>query len=203
MGDFDQNQLDGDSTVIKGATDQTHIGNIADRLKVDTLVNSSAPYKRVVYGFARPADGSGGHNMGVNGSSVNVNFTYAPTGSEIVYVESIEFQMLDPGTSNYDNFGGIAALTNGVQLIIKLAGTEYTLYNFQKNEEIAMLFSRNPLIPPTSGFFEQSDAYMGTMDFNVPIQLNASTGDFIRFKIRDNLTNIQHMDSMIKYWKEI
>jgi hypothetical protein len=188
---------------LLGGTDGTTIGNVGDRLKVDSLSSSGAPYKRVIYQFARPEDGSGDHNMGVNGASVNVNFDYAPTGSEIVYVESIEFQILDPGTSNYDNFGGIAALTNGVQLIIKLNGTEYTLYNLQRNEEIAMLFSRNPLIPPTSGFFEQSDAYMGTMDFDVPIQLNASTGDFIRFKIRDNLTGIQHMDALVKYWKEI
>lgn len=34
MGDFDINELDGDSTVIKGATDQTHIGNVSDALKV-------------------------------------------------------------------------------------------------------------------------------------------------------------------------
>lgn len=40
MGDFNSSQIDGDSTAIKGATDQTHIGNVGDALKV-ALANSS------------------------------------------------------------------------------------------------------------------------------------------------------------------
>jgi len=42
MGDFNPNLVDGDDTVIKGATDQTHIGNIGDRLKVDASFSTSS-----------------------------------------------------------------------------------------------------------------------------------------------------------------
>lgn len=41
MADFDPNSIDGNDTVIKGATDGTFIGNVGDRLKTTSEISNS------------------------------------------------------------------------------------------------------------------------------------------------------------------
>lgn len=50
MADYDQNAIDGDDFVQKGATDGTHIGNIGDSSKVTEALNTSAVYGSLTVG---------------------------------------------------------------------------------------------------------------------------------------------------------
>lgn len=195
MADFDPAYADGNDTAIKGGTDGTHIGNIGDRLKV-------VDHKDVMYFFTKLLN-SGSAIMSVDGSATPVYFTYAPASNEVAYLECILFDIQDSGTTTYDKFGAITALTNGISILIKSKGTEYTFANFKNNETILMLFNDHGVITPTSGFIEQSDTYRGSVHFMQHIRLDGAQGDYIKFKINDNLTTIDHMDACIRYWREI
>lgn len=201
MADFDPNSADGNDAAIKGGTDGTHIGNTGDRLKVTGEVTYVSE-KDVMYFFTKLLN-SGASSMSVNGATTPVYFTYAPSSNEISYLECILFQIHDSGTTTFNKFGAITALTNGITVQIKSKGTEYAFANFKDNETIMMVFNTHGLITPTSGFIEQSDTYIGEVHFEYPIKLQGSTGDYIRFKVNDNLTAIDHIDSSIRYWREI
>ncbi len=201
MADFDPNSIDGNDTAIKGGSDSTVIGNIGDRLKITSEVTSVAE-KDVMYFFTKLLNGSSS-DMFVNGSSTPVYFEYAPASGQTSYLECLIFQLQDSGTTTFDKFGAITALTNGITILIKSKGTEYTFANFKNNETIMMVFNTHGLITPTSGFIEQSDTYIGAVHFQKPIKLQNSTGDYIKFKINDNLTAIDHIDASVRYWREI
>lgn len=192
---------DNNDTTIAGGTDNTIIGNVGDKLKTTSEVTSIAE-KDVMYFFGKLYNGASS-SMSVNGSSTPVYFGYAPGSGETSYLECLIFQIQDSGTTTFDKFGAITALTNGISILIKSKGTEYTFANFKNNESIMMLFNTHGLITPTSGFIEQSDTYIGAVHFQKPIKLQNSTGDYIKFKVNDDLTAIDHIDASVRYWREI
>lgn len=201
MADYNPNLIDGNDTAIIGGTNGTIIGNVGDKLKTTSEITSIAE-KDVMYFFTKLLNGSSS-NMSVDGSITPVYFEYAPASGQTSYLETLIFQIQDSGTTTFDKFGAITALTNGITILIKSKGTEYTFANFKNNETIMMLFNTHGLITPTSGFIEQSDTYIGAVYFQKPIKLQNSTGDYIKFKINDNLTTIDHIDASVCYWREI
>lgn len=76
MADFDPNSIDGNDTVLKGASDGTHIGNVGQRLMVDALLNYGSSEEKTFVAYAQ--DIAIGNNksmisiVNANGSSVKV-----------------------------------------------------------------------------------------------------------------------------------
>jgi hypothetical protein len=186
---------------ISGATDGTKIGNVSDSLKVVGSF-SPVPQTQAVYRSQRLLNGSS-ELMNVNGSVTPVNFDFTPASNETWYLEAINLFFWDSGTTSPTNFGGLAALTNGVQVIIKANGTEYTYCNLQNNMHLGINFPMHRTIPATSGFYENSDIYIGTVVFQVPVRLTQSTADFVRFRVRDNITGLDQFRATALAWRTL
>lgn len=137
--------------------------------------------------------------MTVNGSGTPVNFDYAPT-SGTWYVESLQMFMQASGTPDPGDFGAIAGgITNGVELRIRSAGTEYLVTTLTNNMQLFGLFSNFPgLVPTTGGWWNSKDTYHGVCTFIKPIVLQFSTTDYIRMIVRDNLTSIDNFRVYVK-----
>lgn len=188
---------DRDSTKLKGP-DEVEIGNVDDSLKGILRPDLS---KDVMYKIT-PLHNAGVKNMNVNGSVTPVNFDFSPDTGETWYLDCLKIFFADSGTTSVTNFGAIAALTNGLQLVVRSNGTEYTVIDSVKNNrEITCYFGESPLITPTSGFIETADVYNGAIFFTPPITLKNSTGDYVRMRVRDNLSSIDYLESCIKLWR--
>jgi hypothetical protein len=198
MGKLSYN--DNDDIILKGGTDSTPIGNIGDRLKTDAAV-SSIPSSPPIYACNRLRNG-GSDSMAVNGSVTPVNFDWAPASGETWYIETIGLFLQDNGTTLPTNFGSISGgLTNGVDVIIRSNGVEYTFTNLKTNIDLAMCFRDNYYVPGTSGLFESADIVCSETLFKQPVKLSEATGDFVRFRIRDNLTGLDQFRAGTRVWR--
>lgn len=191
---------------IRGNSSGTYevIGNVGDRLKVDAAL-SAAPQTNAMTFMVHLKNGSA-TNQKVNGSSVNVNYDATPGSGETWYATELHFVIVDSGPTSFSNYGAInGGLTNGVQILIRSGGVEYTVTvdPIKDNTDIAKVFGANKYITPTSGFFETSDVYIGTLVFDQPIVLSNANSDYVRMKIRDNLTTLDLQECMVKYWRSI
>jgi hypothetical protein len=195
-------QLDS-GTQIDGGTDNTTIGNVGDRLKVDASAGTPVPSTNVVYKQIMLLSGSA-FNMKVNGSSTPVNFDFTPASGETWFLERISCVFGDPGTPDFNEFGSLgAALTNGCDLLVRSKGTEYTISNIKENMGLQLAFSENNYYPTNLGWFNEVDMFSGSMLFGQPIVLQNSTSDYIRLKVRDNLTGVLFMSMSVKCWRTI
>ena len=194
---------------IIGDTDNTLIGNVGDALKVtggdNGVSNNPVPGQDVIYKNVALFN-SGSKNMNVNGSTVNVNFDFTPGASEVWYIESISFLILDSGAMDFDDFGTVTGLSNGVQILIRSKGTEYEYTNIKNNADISLVFDGAGGVEAgegTVGWLDEDDYFFGRLILNVPIKLDNSTSDYIRFKIRDNLTSLTTVQASVRLWRVI
>jgi len=187
---------------ITGGTDQTDIGNVGDRLKVDSaavVVPQTDLIYRVV-SLQRTSDNQ--KAMNVDGSTTTQHFDFVPGSGETWYIEEITIFIIDQGPTTATNFGAISALTNGCILLITSSGIDYTIFNDLKNNtDFLLYFGNYPYVTPVVGFMEQSDTYKGTLQFNYPAQISG-TGDKVRFSVRDNLSSIDNFQMSVKMWRE-
>jgi hypothetical protein len=146
---------------------------------------------------------AGSDSMSVNGSITPVYFTYAPAANETAYVTDLDFQILDSGNTTGTNFGALSPLTNGITLQIRVKGVDYTSCVLKTNLDIMRFFNHYGIIPPTSGFIEQSDGYNGAVEFHPPMALFGATSDYIRFKVNDNLTSIDYLRASTCYYRYV
>lgn len=199
LGDFNNTDSnDNTYAVIKGGTDNTSIGNIGDRLKIEAEL-SNISSNNVIYISQALVNGSS-RTMNVNGSVTPQNFLYTVPSDTTYYLESISIIISDTGTTTAAKFGDLAALTNGFRLRIKSSGTTYDIYNFKTNGELTLVFN-SMFVPPGAGWLNDSDLMIGTLRFNRPIKLVAN--DFVQFTVRDNLSGLDNLISNINMWRTI
>lgn len=162
------------------------------------------PLRNVIYRTTNLLNGTS-KNMSVNGSGTPVNFQFVPTGSDIWFLESVGLFFIDPGTMDYNDFAGISgSLTNGLKLVIRSNGVEYEICNVVDNAQVVAFFNQyTSLGKSSSGIIDEDDSYTGHMKFDVPIKLNAATGDYVRFQVRDSFTSITGIESYAKLWRQI
>ena len=213
-GDFDVKLVDGsdDSSVkatVYDSTSPTTQGtdNPLAIYKVGGVGKNPVPATDVMYKDTRLLDGSN-KSMNVDGSSTAVDFQFAPGAGEVWYVEAITFFIVDPGTADYSDFGSITgSLTNGLQLNIKSKGTVYQQTNLQDNADIVQCFGQGSGILGQGdgglGFLNEDDLYFGTMRFMNPIKLDGDQGDYVEFKVRDNLTALTDLQTSVHVWRTI
>lgn len=191
-----------DDVVLEGATDGTRIGNTGDRLKVESGLTAD-PTDIAIYKSTLLLNGSTS-NMNVNGSVTPVNFDFSPSSGETWFLNSITILIADPGTPDINEFGAIGStLTNGVDFLIRSNGTEYTIANFKNNAEITTFCSHTRNWDGALGWLNEVDALTGSIYFKYPMTVKYSTSDYIRFKIRDNLTNISYFYANALMYRKI
>jgi hypothetical protein len=191
-----------DGTSIEGGTDGTKIGNVTDSLKVNissVSVDPDTAYDWMAYRAYLKRSGS--KNLVVNASLGSPqDFDYSPaTATE--YVTAVALFLLDTGAGTADKFGVLTALTNGCQVSIRSKGTAYDLHDDPiKNNEDLLHFGtgRSSMTAPTAGgLFSSDDWLMAVFEFSKPIKIQQSTSDYVRIRIRDNLTGIDFFKAFV------
>jgi hypothetical protein len=200
-GTLSFNADDGDSTQLKGATDLTLIGNTGDRLRVDGLI-SPVPSTTIIYFDTRLYNGSS-ELMNVNGSVTPVNFDFTPASGETWYLDSITLFLQDNGVTSPTSFGAITELTNGLEFRVKSNGTEYLISSCKNNMHLSLHFKEDQFVPGTTGLFETADIFTGRANFKNPIILKNSTSDFVRMRVRDNLSGLDQLRTVVRLWRVI
>lgn len=149
--------------------------------------------------FVKPLLNGVSQEMNVNGAVTPVEFTSSFVEDKI-FLKEIGFFILDNGTTTPSEFGNITALSNGLKIEIKSQGNIYQFQNLKDNMDIVNTFTTNPILPGTaSGFLNNNDLYSGSFIFDIPIVLSSSTNDYIKFIVRDDLTQIDFLRTVIKY----
>jgi hypothetical protein len=183
--------LDGQS--IEGGTDGTKIGNVSDALKVNIASSGFDPDLSKDWMVYRAyCKRAGSTNLVVNASlGAPQDFDYSPaTATE--YVTGVTLLLLDTGAMTYDKFGVLAGLTNGCLVSIRSKGTDYQIHDDAlKSNETLLSFSNDRLLGPTGGgIFSSDDWILTTFQCSKPVKIQQSTSDYVRVRIRDNLTGI-------------
>lgn len=183
---------------ILGGTDDTIIGNVGDRLKVN-VPGGAIPTERVIPGSSKLKNG-GSADMTVNGATTSVTFSTGPTTTdEIWYLTRVGLAMDDSGNSSRSDFGAIASgLTNGLRMDFVIDGTTYTGSPIKTNSELIQRFE--------STFRGQSTAFINDANFvsaiailQIPTILQESTSDEVRVVVQDNLTGLDHLEVTLFY----
>jgi len=170
------------------------------RLNVNSLA-SPVPSQDLVYAVHRITTG-GSDALNVNGSVTPVNCNWTVPAGETWYVESISLYLQDNGTSAPTAFGSIAGgIANGLLIQIQSNGTSHNVATINNNIQLQLAFRAGPTIPPTTGFNETADAYIGELLFYNPVIVKNSTSDYVRVRVQDNLTGLDQLRVHVKAWR--
>ena len=200
----DVTAYDGDDVIIKGddgTEDGQKIGTVGDRLKV---TRSIAPDQLVIPVTTKLETSGGSEDMGVNGSSTPVDFFDGPPSGQVWYVTGLQLVLIDPGSMDPNDFGSIGGLTNGFGFVVEINSTEYNVNFIFNNKDLATeLPDRHIFTSIDSGFFTEDDVFIGGMVFNPPITLDGDNSDRMIARVRDNLSNIDHLEVAMQAWRII
>lgn len=139
-------------------------------------------------------DENGSDNLAVDGSITPVDFSIKANSSDI-YLKKMYFQIVD-ASMDFSKFGGLAALTNGCQLLYKRTKGDIILYEeIKTNANLAQATGDNktgiitnykgsnngypPILEPES-----------TYGYPYGFKLEAKTIDEFVFRVRDDLTGL-------------
>jgi len=208
LTDVDAAQMTKITGASSDGTEQTPVQSTASgRLHTQNRIDP-VPGQDVIYTIENVLR-NGNKSMDVNGSVTPRDYDYTPPVGEVMYLENISFMFRDVGTMDTTDFGAIAGvLANGVQVLIRSKGTEYEITNIVDNMDVVSSFPST--FTPVSdnagairGMLDEEDVYVGNMFFKTPIKLDNSTGDYVRFRIRDDIRGLNDFESRIKAWRII
>jgi hypothetical protein len=192
---------DRDSTKVKGS-DDTEIGNVGDRLKVDAVFNvGSAPPDDIQY-FKRYLLNGSSSDMTVDGSTTPVTFKLAVTATETWFVDQIIFTILDAGNNDPEKFGAVSVLTNGLDFNFKIDGITHLYRNVKDNGDVASTF-RDQFMGSAAGYMHNGNFYVGFEEFKDEVTVRAGNSDEVQVVVNDDLTGIDRLQVSIRYWKKI
>lgn len=186
----------GSDTELTGATDGTNIGNVGDRLKVDSVFNA-VPKSDVSYFSSNLANGAA-VDMNIDGSITSQQFTYSPAST--LYINRLYLVMSDDKIKRLNRFGDIT-ITNGFLIQTSINGTVRTLMNILTNPQIGAFFKVNSFAGDQLG--ADKPIVYATYDFNPVLTLSNATSDYIRATVRDDLTGLRHLRMRVSGWQEV
>lgn len=140
---------------------------------------------------------AGSKAMNVNGGTPKT-FSYSP-GSGVVGITGLSCLLKDDGATDFNKFGAITALTNGVLLQWSINGSTQTIATVKDNSDLAHVFPHNQhfgnsatlsilsIVTP-EGFGNSTNVFRGILQFRQVITLSGS--DAINAIVQDNLTSI-------------
>jgi hypothetical protein len=194
-------------TVIQDTETASH-----KRLQTETRI---APGSTINIGTGVPSDPSdlvvtrllneGSANMLVNGSlDTPIDFTYAPTAGQLISLQQLRIVFV-ANSFDYgeDDFGPNNNLTNGILVEVQVSSMLTTLVTIKNNEDFLMIPGEIPVIHDGV-----NDLIMANLSFGGAVKLDGNAGDFIRMRIRDNLTSYSELiaasnaNGWTKYYKD-
>ncbi len=139
---------------------------------------------------------SGSPDLNVDGSSTPVEFLVTPTAGKIFYIHSISI-VIEDNAINFTKFGGITALTNGLDFKVTENGlSEVILANIKTNGEF-YTFANNVILESAS--IDILVAHINIkQSTGTSIKLIAGSSDNLKIVINDNLTSINKFQVVVR-----
>jgi hypothetical protein len=142
------------------------------------------------------------NNMNVDGSVTPQVFTVTSRPGLSGNVVAVSIQLRDTIPMDFDTFGGLPVLTNGVVLRINNGdGTYRNLYNFKSNGDV-ILMAQNHAFTETNGGgvrgFDAHIAFGGHENHDVVVRLIDSLSESMEVVVQDDLTGLTLMDWVIQ-----
>lgn len=146
-------------------------------------------------------ESGGSVEMAVDGSSTAVNFELAPGATEVFRVESIAFVVKLASAADFDKFGDLTALGNGllVQTIDSDDSEIVDLLGGQAIKENFDLLSVGSLALKSGA---GSDGLQAVITPAVPIRLDGAASELLRVTVQDNLTGLTRFRAFVNGVKE-
>ena len=141
-------------------------------------------------------DGTGSHEMAVNGTSTPQIFMVKPGPGEKIKIERVLVTGISGNWNRADQFGAAGRLTNGIQ--VYTASSQGIQEDYTKQETLKCWTDFGLLAGsdvPTSGG-SGADALVVRWTCNKgyqEIELVGDSGDFFAFKIQDNLSSLDYL----------
>lgn len=143
---------------------------------------------------------SGSKDMNVNGSIIPKTYSYSPGAGNSSQVKGLTCIVKDEGTTTFDKFGALTALSNGVLIQATVSGVTTTITTLKDNGDLATRFNQNQFgngavvsvlgIITAQGWGGSNNIFAGYLEFSDLRPLVLSDSDTITITIQDNLTNI-------------
>lgn len=206
-----------DDFIVKGindvSTNPTQVNSTTvdgkERLCVETPANqtvSPVPGANGIWSCSNLLlNGTGTKEMDVDGDPTAKEFYWQPS-TGVYYINSIQFLIQDPGSSDVDDFGSISGgLSNGLLIEVKSNGVEYELANLKDNGDIVMCFIGNTGFSgdDSTGFLDSADTFFG--QWNSPqgvwSVIDSSQGDFVKATVRDDIRNLSFLRMSAVRWR--
>lgn len=184
---------------LRGDSDETLIGNVGDRLKVDAAY-SIAPPSKIVHSQTNVLN-SGSSSLAVDGSTTPVVFTAGPPSGETWYITELGIVIEDSGNNTVDRYGALTALTNGTLIEQVVDSTAYTFSNLFNNIDIVESFTDHSFRGVANAFLNSPNFFTGKVSLKEPVTLVGNNSDVIKVTVRDNVTGLDQHRISIEYFK--
>lgn len=157
--------------------------------------------------FTLDNDLAGSSDLRVDGSVNEVVFGVA-AGPEDCYISTVSFLLASSPKVEMDLFGGIAALTNGVQFFYTKNNVTVTIDDSLQTSRDFYRLAKEPAFGNKSDVFKVTikggtDAYMPFVDlrwlFSLKwgVLLKANSTDRLCLVVRDDLTGLDEFDAIV------
>ena len=142
-------------------------------------------------------ENGGSADMNVNGAVTPVSFRWTVPAMKMFFMQRFIFQIVDTGL-DWNLFGGIAALTNGV--VFSIYDSDDTILAqfppLTANYEVAQIFGGG------EAYIRQGNALGNLISvFNIPEKvgyaLSLTEGQYVEGVVQDDLTGLTHMDALL------
>lgn len=154
----------------------------------------------------------GSKNLNVNGSLTPQTFTYSPGAGNIAIVTGLTCLLQDEGTTSFNKFGAITALTNGITVQITIGGVSTIWATIKDNADLCTRFNTNNQfgnsavlsvlgIVTAQGFGGSNNVFAGIFRFPSEYTVTLSDSDSISVTINDNLTAIDSFQMAVNVVK--
>lgn len=148
---------------------------------------------------------SGSKAMNINGGTPQ---TFSFTANQNTAVLGLTCVMKDEGTTPFNKFGAITALSNGLLLQSIVSGVTTTIATIKDNAEMCTRFHFNQFgsgailsilgIGTPEGFGNSNNVFVGFMEFIHPHIMNLAANDIMQVVIQDDLRNIDILEMALK-----
>jgi hypothetical protein len=177
------------------AFDEGYDGRAVKRVKINDIVYRSVNH------YHDSLRNSGSNLMNVNGSVTPVIFDYVATQEDHLVTLSLAFE--STGAIQLNNFGGLAALINGVLFESNIGGVAREIATLRNNGGLSNFFGDSHQISQYSGAGLGGARFLLTGIFKTEQPLKLNPGDSIRATVRDDLSGITYFRVGFHVWRYV
>jgi len=146
-------------------------------------------------------NGSGSKTMVANFSGAATSYKMIVPAGKIYIATQFVIHISGAGSYSATNFGGIATLTNGILLNIRMNGVVGSLLDNVAIKDNSTFYHMSPQLMQIinlAGATSVLVAQYNPSDFGLPATLNGDTGDYIEAVLHDDFSLLGTFDMHVK-----